>query len=94
MNYTDREKLSRLAHTFDLNYRVTGLYANYLEHYPELIRPEMVAALCEGTDISHREAVIAILCEAFGLDDARGGDERTLIRNYIRPSVRILDKSK
>ena len=94
MNYTDRQKLDRLAHTFDLNWRVTGLYANYLEHYPELIRPEMIAALCEGTDISPREAIIAILCEAFGLDDERGGDERAIIRNYIRPSVRILDRKR
>ena len=94
MNYTDRQKLDRLAHTFDLNWRVTGLYANYLEHYPELIRPEMIAALCEGTDISPREAIIAILCEAFGLDDERGGEERAIIRNYIRPSVRILDRKR
>ena len=94
MNYTDREKLDRLAHTFDLNYRVTGLYANYLENYPELIRPEMIDVLCNGSDISHREAAIAILTEAFGLDDAMGGDDRALIRNYIRPSVRMLDRKK
>lgn len=94
MNYTDREKLTRLAHTFDLNYRVTGLFANYLEHYPELIRSEMVDVLCDGTDISHRDAIIALLCEAFGLDDAEGGDERRLIREYIRPSVRILDPKR
>ena len=94
MNYIDREKLTRLAHTFDLNYRVTSLYATYLEHYPELIRPEMINALCENSNIDHRDAVIALLCEAFGLDDANGGDERRLIREYIRPSVRILDRKK
>lgn len=94
MNYTDRERLMRLAHTFDLNYRITGLYANYLEHYPELIRPEMIEALCEDGDITHLDAVVAILCEAFGLDDERGGDERVLIRNYLRPSVRILDPKR
>ena len=54
----------------------------------------MIAELSSDGQISRAEAVTAILCEAFGLDDSRGGDDRRLIREYIRPSVRELDARK
>ncbi len=94
MNYTDKEKLERLRHTFDLNYRVTELYAAYLECFPELITKEMVDELTGDGYITKRDAVTAIVIEAFGLDDAAGGDQRRLIRDYIRPSVMILDAKR
>lgn len=94
MTYSDKEKLSRLAHTFDLNYRLTGLYATYLERFPELITGDMMDELCADGDITRTEAFSAILTEAFGLDDGRGGDDRRLIRDYIRPSVRELDPKR
>jgi hypothetical protein len=92
--YRDKEKLERLTHTFDLNYRITSLYAMLLERFPELISREMVDELCSDGRINREEAIAAILCEAFGLDDAGGGDDRRLIRDYIRPSVRVLDPKK
>lgn len=94
MIYSDREKVERLRKTFDLNYKITKLYSIYLEHYPELITPEMIDELCSDGRISKTDAVTAIICEAFGLDDSLGGDDRTLIRNYLRPSVRLLDAKK
>ena len=94
MNYIDKEKLERLRHTFDLNYRVTRIYAAYLQNFPELITKEMVEELCSDGETTKSDAVAAILCAAFGLDDANGGDERKIIRDYIRPSVRILDAKR
>ena len=94
MIYTDKEKVERIRKTFDLNYKITKLYAIYLEHYPELITPEMIEELCSDGKISKEEAVAAILCEAFGLDDSNGGDDRRLIREYIRPSVRRLNAKR
>lgn len=94
MQYTEKEKVERLRHTFDLNYRVTQLYATYLEHFPELINREIIDELCRDGSISEREALVALICEAFGLDDANGGDERRIIRDYVRPSVRLLDTTK
>lgn len=91
MNYSDKEKLERLRKTFDLNYELTRLYATYLERFPTLITGEMVEELCGDGRIEKKDAIAAILCEAFGLDDARGGNDRRLIREYIRPSVRILN---
>ena len=87
MNYSDKEKLERLRHTFDLNYRVTELYAAYLERFPELITKEMVDELTSDGYISKEDAVAAIISLAFGLDDANGGDDRRIIREYVRPSV-------
>ena len=33
MDIRDREKWKRLEKTLELNFRLTRLYANYLEHY-------------------------------------------------------------
>jgi hypothetical protein len=94
MNYIDKEKLERLRHTFNLNYRVTELYATYLERFPELITKEMIDELTSDGYITKRDAVTAIITEAFGLDDSAGGDSRRLIRDYIRPSVVMLDSKR
>ena len=94
MTASDKERLERLKKTFELNFRLTQLYAFYLEHFPELITEEMVNELTGDGEIGIRDAITALLCEAFGLDDGRGGDDRRLIREYIRPSVRILDAKR
>ena len=94
MTLSDKEKIKRLEKTLALNYKFTRYLALYLEKFPELITREMIDELTADTDISRAEAFAAILAEAFGLDDARGGDERLLIRNYLRPSVRELDAKR
>ena len=94
MNSADKEKLSRLKKTFELNFKLTQLYALYLERCPELITKEMIDEVTRDSDITACEAVRAILCEALGLDDSRGADERRLIREYVRPSVHILDPAR
>ncbi len=94
MTIQDKEKLRRLTHTFDLNYRITNLYATYLEHFPTLITGEMVDELCSDGTLTKKEALIAIICEAFGLNDEDGGEARELIRSYIRHSVRVLDAKR
>lgn len=93
---TEKDKLlfERLEHTFLMNFRVTRLYALYLERFPELITREMVDTLTEGADFSKEEAITAILAEAFGLDMSRSAEERELIRSYLTPSVRMLDASR
>ncbi len=94
MNISDREKLARLKSTFSRNFRVTRMYAEYLERYPELIKREMIDELTAGTDITKREALVALLTEIFALDDAAGGDDRIIIREYLRESVMLLDTKK
>ena len=94
MEYSDELKLKELLYTFELNYRLTRLYKAYLENCPELITKKMIDTLTEGGEIEEKEALIALLSEAFGLDYERGGDERRLIRDYITPSVMLLDAEK
>jgi len=91
MTFTDKEKLKRLKDTFRLNFRLSQLYALYLENCPEAITKDTIALLCEGGEISEKDALCALVGELFGLDDARGGDDRRLLREYIRRSVRVLD---
>ncbi len=94
MNYSDKAKLDRLYKTFELNFKLTQLYSAYLEHCPELIRTEMIEELCKDGTITKKEALVALLSSAFGLDYERGGDDRALIRDYLTPSVRLLDAKK
>ena len=94
MTYSDKEKLRRLKETFSTNFRLTQMYAEYLERYPEIITKDMIEELCRDTDIKESEAIAAILSEIFLLDDSRGGEDRRLIRSYIYPSVRVLDSKK
>ena len=94
MDIRDREKLKRLEKTFDLNFRLTRLYANYLENYNEIINADMMHALCGDGSIDEADGFAAILCQLFGLDIDGSPDERALIRNYITPSVRVMDADK
>lgn len=93
MTDIDRIKLQRLRDTFSNNFRVTQMYAEYLERYPEIITAEMIDTLCEDGSITREEAIVALLSEIFALDFERGED-RAIIRDYLTPSVRILDTKK
>ena len=94
MNYSDEAKLARLIKTFEFNFRLTRLYSAYLENCPELIKAEMIDELCSDGALTKEEALVALLSSAFGLDYERGGDDRTLIRDYLTPSVRLLDTKR
>ena len=93
MNSRDKTLIDRLLKTVSDNYRITRIYAEYLERYPELITREMVEALTDGSDLVAEDAIVAILSEAFALDYSIP-DDRRLIMNYLKPSVRILDGEK
>ena len=74
------------------NYKITKMYAEYLERYPELIKAEMIDELTSDGCITREEALVALLSEIFALDDARGGDDRILIRR-ITPVIAITEIS-
>lgn len=94
MTEKDRSQIARLAARFGYNFKVTHLYARYLELCPELITKEMIDALTEDGSLIEEEAIVAILSEAFGLDMDRSAEDRILIREYLTPSVRMLDPAR
>lgn len=94
MKQSDRDKLLRLRSTFDRNYKITRLFADYLEGFPEIITKDMINTLTEDGAIDKKDAISAIIAEIFGLDFSRSQDDRILIRDYINRSVRLLDKEK
>lgn len=93
MNDINKLRLSRLEKTFENNFKITRMYAELLQRYPEIITKEMVDVLTEDGSISKEEAIVALLSEIFALDFERGED-RVLIRDYLTPSVRILEAKK
>ena len=93
MRYIDKEKLKILDETVALNYRLTHLYAALLENCPCAITKELMDELCSDGAISKKDAIVALLCEIFALDEKKAEDRR-LIRDYIRPSVRLLDAKR
>ena len=93
MNEIEKLKFDRLTRVFERNFRVTRYYAEYLERYPEVITKEMIDTLTEDGSITNEEALVAILSELFALD-FDNSDDRILIRDYLTPSVRLLDAKK
>ena len=93
MNERDRIRKERLFDTFKRNFKVTQLYAKYLERYPEVITEEMVNTLTEDGKITREEAIVALLSEIFALDFGNAEDRR-IIRDYLTKSVRLLDKNR
>ena len=93
MTGTDKLLYERLKDRFNKNFRITRLYAALLERCPELITGEMVDALTADGDMTREEAIVALLSEAFGLDIEKS-DDRMLVREYLTPSVRMLDADR
>ena len=93
MNYTERQKFGRIEAVFERNAEFNNHLAKYLEHYPELITVDMIDALTADGDMTEKQAIVAILTEAFGLDFEDREDMR-IIREYLTPSVRILDTER
>ena len=92
MTFTDKEKLAMLRKTFDINYKVTNLYARYIQNFPELINKKMIDTLTEDSGITKTDAIAALLAEIFGLDidrSASEADDKRIIMDYIYPSIRF-----
>ena len=93
MTIQDKEKIERLCKIFSDNFKITNMYARYLQNHPCLLTKEMIEALTEDGDISREEAIVALLCEAFSLD-FKNQKDRTLIMDYITPSVKVMSTEK
>ena len=93
MTERDKIKFQRLIDTVRRNFRVTRMYARYLEECPCMITSEMISMLTEDSEISPEVAISALLCEAFSMDFDNSEDRRILM-DYLTPSIRLLDKRK
>lgn len=94
MTIRDKELLERLDDTFELNFQLTRLYKSYLERCPEIITKELIDELCADGSVSKKDGLVALLAEIFGVDAERSVRDRIFIRDYIAPSVRLLDAER
>lgn len=94
MQSKNDRRTTEIYETLKLNYEITRLYALYLEHCPEIITKEMMDELCSDGELDKKSALVALLCQIFGLDIDNGKHDRRLIREYLTPSVRLLNAEK
>ena len=94
MTPRDMDKLARLKDVFSLNFRITRIYATYLESFPEFITKEMMDTLTEDGYLSPASCIAAMLAEVFGIGTDGGILDRRLIREYLYPSVRMMDAKR
>ena len=66
ISFSDKIKYDRLCETFSRNFKITELYATYLERFPDIITKELVDTLTEDGVIGVKDAISALLCEHTG----------------------------
>lgn len=93
-SYSESLRFERLSDTFTDNFKITRLYALYLENYPEAITEKMIADICSDSDVEPADAIAVLLGMMFGLDTDNNQADRVLMRNYIIPSINVLDTEK
>lgn len=90
----DKAKLERLFSTLERNFTYTRMQALYLERFPNIITPELVEDITSSSGIDKEYAIAALISEIFGLDTEKSSDDKRLFRDYILPSIRIMDAEK
>ena len=73
-----------------LNLRALECASGFLTRDPRLIAQQDVRLLTQGAGVSEQEAVCALFCAACGLDEEASSEDRALVREYFRPSIRPL----
>ena len=94
LSFSDKLKMDRLCDRFKRNFRITELFAIYLERFPDIINKNIISELCGDGSIAAADALPALLGEIFGLETDANPEDRILMRDYIIPSVRLLDADK
>ena len=77
-----------------MNFQLTRLYKSYLEKCPEIITARLVDELCADGVFTKEEGIAALLSEIFGIDSERSASDRRFLRDYVAPSIRILDTER
>ena len=93
MNSLEKVKIERLLDTYRRNFAFSHMQNRYLTLCPEAIRRNMIEELMRDADIGKTEAIEAYLAGIFGLD-YDNGEDRVFIRDYVAPSVRLLDAKR
>lgn len=74
----------------ELNLRALERISAYLNQSARFITAQDVREIV-ACGVGEEAAVCLLLCAACGLDETAGEPDRTLVRRYIRESVRLLD---
>jgi len=83
--------LENLKTNMESNGRALELFAAYIRHEPELVKPEMIKTICDDCKAAPEQAFAAILSAAFGLDPENDRSDRIFERRYVEKAVKLLD---
>ena len=93
MDFKDKQRLSRLKERFTQNGRVSRLFSDYLNIYPEFINKEIMDTLMDGAEFTKKDGVIALLSSLFSLDISEY-DGREIINGYLYPAISVMESDK
>ena len=93
-NRTEQEKLNRLQTVFSRNRRLMRLYSAYLSDSPNLVTKDMTDSLGRGCGVSVSYAYASCLSVFFGLDPEHSAEDRRFEREYLIPSISMLETKK
>ena len=94
VSYSEKLKTERLFERLRRNYAFTAMEATYLERFPEIITAELVEDITAGGAFDKEYAIAALLSQVFGLDTDKSSEDRLIFRDYLLPSVKIMDAAK
>lgn len=89
----DKEKLAALETTRRRGFRLLDLYSNFLNLEPDFIKKELIDELVSDCGVSVLEAYTAVLAAAFDIDSDERDEDLIFEKEYLRPSVEMLDPS-
>ena len=87
-------QISDIEKTREQNFRLLHLYSLYLNERADFITPEMVKEISDIGGFGKDEAFLILLAEACGVHPTDGGEDSEFFRNYLAPSVKLLDAGK
>jgi hypothetical protein len=88
----DGQTLSYLEDRRDINFDVLEIISSYLISHPRFITAEMMGDMLSSSSLSKEDAFRFLLSAALGLDSSANERDRRIEDEYLKRSVRLLDK--
>ena len=84
--------IDRITQRRDLNFDALEMISSYLISHPRFITSEMIGEMLSASSMSKEDAYRFLLMAAMGLDTHSNEHDRFIEDEYLKRSIRLLDK--